>query len=155
MVFGFFCSSLGCSKFIPTGASTVLPFFLRPFPCVELNLPVNLPIGGLTIFIIAFIFKLPKSADHKAPEEPPTLRQRVERFDPWYFLSFGLHSPALDVNNEDRLKLSRGTLSFIPAIVSLLLALQWGGSKYAWNDGRIIALFVLFGILITAFVGIQ
>jgi hypothetical protein len=38
--------------------------------------------------------------------------------------------------------------------VSLLLALQWGGSKYAWDNGRIIALFVLFGILITAF-GIQ
>ncbi|KAJ7347241.1 major facilitator superfamily domain-containing protein [Mycena albidolilacea] len=92
---------------------------------------INLPIGGLTIFIIAFIFKLPKSADHKPPEAPLTMRQRVERFDPW------------------------GTLSFIPAIVSLLLALQWGGSKYAWNNGRIIALFVVFGILITAFVGIQ
>jgi hypothetical protein len=38
--------------------------------------------------------------------------------------------------------------------VSLLLALQWGGSKYAWDNGRIIALFV-FRILITAFVGIQ
>jgi hypothetical protein len=48
-----------------------------------------------------------------------------------------------------------GTAVFMPAIVSLLLALQWGGSKYEWSDGRIIALFVLFGILIIGFIGIQ
>jgi len=48
-----------------------------------------------------------------------------------------------------------GTIVFIPAIVCLLLALQWGGSKYPWSSGRIIALFVVFGILIIAFIGIQ
>ncbi|KAJ7896628.1 MFS transporter [Mycena olivaceomarginata] len=92
---------------------------------------INLPIGGLTLFIIALIFKTPNSADHKAPAVPLTLRQRIELFDPW------------------------GTLTFVPAIVSLLLALQWGGSKYAWKSGRIIALFVVFGVLITAFIALQ
>jgi len=48
-----------------------------------------------------------------------------------------------------------GTLFFMPAVVSLLLALQWGGSKYAWSNGRIIGLFVVFGVLIIVFVGIQ
>lgn len=48
-----------------------------------------------------------------------------------------------------------GTIIFIPAIVCLLLALQWGGTTYPWSDGRIIALFVVFGVLIIAFVGIQ
>jgi hypothetical protein len=44
---------------------------------------------------------------------------------------------------------------FIPAIISLLLALQWGGSKYEWKNGRIIALFVIFGVFISAFIAIQ
>ena len=48
-----------------------------------------------------------------------------------------------------------GTAVFMPAIVSLLLALQWGGTKYEWQNGRIIALFVVFGVLIIAFVAIQ
>jgi len=43
----------------------------------------------------------------------------------------------------------------MPAIICLLLALQWGGTTYAWNSGRIIALFVVFGILIIAFLFVQ
>jgi hypothetical protein len=60
-----------------------------------------------------------------------TLMQRINLFDPW------------------------GTLVFIPAIVSLLLALQWGGTKYEWSNGRIIGLFVVFGVLFAIFIGIQ
>lgn len=48
-----------------------------------------------------------------------------------------------------------GTAAFIPAIICLLLALQWGGTAYAWNSWRIILLFVLFGVFIIAFIGIQ
>ena len=48
-----------------------------------------------------------------------------------------------------------GNLFFLPGIVCLLLALQWGGSTYAWSDGRIIALLVLFAVLIIAFIAIQ
>lgn len=48
-----------------------------------------------------------------------------------------------------------GTLCFLPMVVCLLLALQWGGSTYAWSNGRIIALFVVFGLLLIAFVLIQ
>jgi predicted small integral membrane protein len=48
-----------------------------------------------------------------------------------------------------------GTLVFLPMIVCLLLALQWGGSKYPWSDGRVIGLFVVFGVLLIVFVGIQ
>jgi hypothetical protein len=44
---------------------------------------------------------------------------------------------------------------FIPSIICLLLALQWGGSKYPWSSWRIILLFVIFGILISIFIGIQ
>lgn len=48
-----------------------------------------------------------------------------------------------------------GTIFFIPAIVSLLLALQWGGTKYDWGNWRIILLFCFFGVLICIFVTIQ
>ena len=48
-----------------------------------------------------------------------------------------------------------GTIFFLPAIICLLLALQWGGSTYAWNDGRIIALLVLFVVLFIVFIVIQ
>jgi hypothetical protein len=46
-------------------------------------------------------------------------------------------------------------LLFAPSIISLLLALQWGGSTYEWKSARIISLIVLFGVLIIAWIGVQ
>jgi MFS family permease len=62
-----------------------------------------------------------------------------------------------DVSFLDKLKKLDfiGLAIHIPAIVSLLLALQWGGSTYTWNDGRIIGLLVMFGILIIAFISFE
>ncbi|KAL3455893.1 major facilitator superfamily domain-containing protein [Aspergillus heterothallicus] len=48
-----------------------------------------------------------------------------------------------------------GTVCLLPGVVCLLLALQWGGTKYAWGNGRIIALLVLAGVLLIAFTTIQ
>lgn len=48
-----------------------------------------------------------------------------------------------------------GIITFLPAIVCLLLALQWGGTTYPWSNGRIIALFVLAGVLLITFLVIQ
>ena len=48
-----------------------------------------------------------------------------------------------------------GTSLFLPAIICLLLALQWGGSKYAWGSGRIIALLVVFVVLAACFIAVQ
>lgn len=48
-----------------------------------------------------------------------------------------------------------GTAVLIPAIICLLLALQWGGAEYPWNNSRIIGLFVGFGVLTAIFIGIQ
>lgn len=64
------------------------------------------------------------------------------------------HEPTSAINHIKRLD-PLGTFFFLPAIVSLLLALQWGGSKYTWGNGRIIALFILFGVLILAFAAVQ
>ncbi|TKA73428.1 hypothetical protein B0A49_06837 [Cryomyces minteri] len=89
---------------------------------------INLPFGAVTAIFIVFFFTAPKS---NAKAVSIGWKARLEQFDIY------------------------GTIVFIPAIVCLLLALQWGGSKYAWKSGNIIGLFVAFGVLTVAFVGIQ
>ena len=72
---------------------------------------INLPIGGVAMAVILFLLK---------PSEPSqkglTIREQLAKLD------------------------LLGELFLLPCIVCLLLALQWGGSLYAWSDGRIIAL---------------
>ncbi|MCJ1414988.1 hypothetical protein MMC32_001318 [Xylographa parallela] len=88
---------------------------------------INLPIGALTFLVITVFFKSPA----RQKEASIGFKERFKQFDPY------------------------GTAVFIPAIICLLLALQWGGSTYAFSSGRIIALFVIFGLLVIAFIGIQ
>lgn len=88
---------------------------------------INLPIGAITVIIILFILKLPGTND----TDQSSIRERISRLDPL------------------------GTICLIPSLVCLLLALQWGGSTYPWSDRRMIALLVLFGVLMIAFIAIQ
>ncbi|EAQ82879.1 hypothetical protein CHGG_11055 [Chaetomium globosum CBS 148.51] len=90
---------------------------------------INLPVGAVTMVVIWWFFPDPKRDLLQNADD--TLRQRVMRFDPF------------------------GTLVFMPAIISLLLALQWGGTTYAWNSWRVILLFCFFAVLIAAFVYFQ
>ena len=87
---------------------------------------INLPIGGVAILILILILHIPKAKKAGTP-----WRQQALQLDPI------------------------GTVVFISGIVCLLLALQWGGSSYAWGNGRIIALLVLFVICISVFIGVQ
>ncbi|CAK7237930.1 hypothetical protein SBRCBS47491_010210 [Sporothrix bragantina] len=123
---------------------------------------INLPIGAITLVVIGFFFQDPErkngspsaarvasanaaegvveGAENNAdndeavvaePEAPQTLWEKMRPFDPI------------------------GSAIFMPAIICLLLALQWGGTTYAWKSGRIIALLVLFGVLISIFIFVQ
>ena len=88
---------------------------------------INVPLGVVSLVVLAFL----------APESPPTvkaadtLRGKINQLDP---LGFTL---------------------IASSTVCLLFALQWGGVQYPWNDGRIIALFVLFGVFGIGFIGAQ
>lgn len=84
-----------------------------------------MPIGGVVLAVLAFILQTPKS------KNDDTIKQQLAKLDPV------------------------GTAVFLPGIVCLLLALQWGGTTYPWSNTRIIALFVLGGVLITFFLYIQ
>ena len=84
---------------------------------------INLPIGAVSILIIIFFLHPPAR-----PKSDAKLVDKVKRMDPV------------------------GNVLFAPAIISLLLALQWGGVDYAWHDARIIALLVLFGVLILSWI---
>ncbi|KAJ5090236.1 Major facilitator superfamily domain general substrate transporter [Penicillium argentinense] len=75
---------------------------------------INLPIGALTIFILVFFFKPPTQ---DSTSRPPIL-ERLEGLD-----MFGL-------------------ILFAPAIIMILLAVQWGGTTYPWKSGTVIGLFV-------------
>lgn len=86
---------------------------------------ISLPIGGFTLAVLIFFLHVP------ANKNSTTLSRQLIRLDPL------------------------GTLLFLPGVISFLLALQWGGNKYAWNNGRIIALFVVAGVLAIAFSIVQ
>ena len=87
---------------------------------------INLPIGAVSVAIILFFLHLAPPFHASLP-----VREKVLGMDPL------------------------GNSLFLPSVVGLLLALQWVGSKYAWHDARIITLFVLFGILLLAWVTSQ
>lgn len=48
-----------------------------------------------------------------------------------------------------------GIFFFIPSMVCLILALQWGGSTYSWSAPKMIGLLVTFSVLIIIFVVVE
>ncbi|KAI0812887.1 major facilitator superfamily domain-containing protein [Xylaria sp. FL0064] len=86
---------------------------------------INLPLGVVTIFLCALLVKIPRET---TDSRPTSAISRLAEID---FI---------------------GTLSMIGSLISLLIALQWGGSTYAWNNGRIIALLTIAGILAIVFI---
>jgi hypothetical protein len=74
---------------------------------------INLPIGAVTFAFLVIFFRPPTRAANST-----TLLQKLAKLD------------------------VIGALLFIPSILMILLALQWGGSKFAWKSATIIGLFI-------------
>ncbi|KAF5675948.1 aflatoxin efflux pump aflt [Fusarium heterosporum] len=87
---------------------------------------MNLPVGAVASVYLFFFLRV----SDKKHESVPVL-EHITRLDPL------------------------GTFFFVPAMVCLILALQWGGSTYSWNSWRIILLFVLFGLTLIVFMIVQ
>ncbi|KAL2016648.1 hypothetical protein VTK56DRAFT_3228 [Thermocarpiscus australiensis] len=87
---------------------------------------INLPIGAVTLAFFIFCWNPPKE-----PREPVPFIVHVKRLDPL------------------------GMFFFLPGVVSLFLALQWGGSTYHWYEWRIVLLLVIFAACTIAFAAVQ
>lgn len=48
-----------------------------------------------------------------------------------------------------------GMMCVLLGVICLVLALQWGGTKYEWKNGRIVALLIISAMLLVGFVVIQ
>ena len=92
-----------------------------------LTLTLTVPIGACTATGILVFLK----AEQKLPNANGSIRQRLWRIDPV------------------------GNTLFAATVVCLLLAVQWGGQKYAWSSGRVIALFIISAVAAIAFIGWQ
>ncbi|KAJ5969659.1 hypothetical protein N7501_005907 [Penicillium viridicatum] len=75
---------------------------------------INLPIGAVTILSLLFFFKPPTHDSIK----PRSVLRRLQNLD------------------------LLGAVLFAPAIIMIFLALQWGGTEYAWKSATIIGLFI-------------
>lgn len=76
---------------------------------------INLPFGGVTLLTLLLI-RIPENIGQT--KNRLTLKESIIRLDPIGFILFA------------------------PSCIMLLIALQWGGSKFAWNSSTIIGLFV-------------
>ncbi|KAH7094398.1 major facilitator superfamily domain-containing protein [Paraphoma chrysanthemicola] len=91
---------------------------------------INLPLGLVTAVIVVFL--VPNNYDpERHSRRKLTLREKAHEMDLY------------------------GLAALVPAIVSILLATQWGGARYPWKNGRIIALFIIGFLLLFAFIFIE
>ncbi|KAF2634065.1 MFS general substrate transporter [Massarina eburnea CBS 473.64] len=88
---------------------------------------INLPLGAISIFTLVFFLPSPSRKETK----PESVFHRLAKLD---LIGAGL---------------------FIPAIIMILLGLQWGGTKYVWKSAAIIGLFIGGTVLLLIFVAWQ
>lgn len=109
------------------------PRYMRAYthvqtPCLGWCFWINLPLGGVTAVLVLLFLHLP-------PKPATPGQSRLVRV----------------CQSVDAL----GTLILVPAIVCLLLALEWGGSAYAWSGWRCMLLLLFFALLFLSWLTVQ
>ncbi|BGP44235.1 hypothetical protein JCM10450v2_000046 [Rhodotorula kratochvilovae] len=110
---------------------------------------INLPIGAITVVAIVFIL---------GAQPPPPMREDVALWTERKFAryTFGRWRPSRSSIVFRSFALDwTGTILMLGIITCLVLALQWGGEKYAWSDSPVVACFVVFAVLIPVFVAFE
>ena len=87
-----------------------------------------MPIGAIAFILVFAVLRLRSSAD---AERRMPLAEKIKGLD------------------------LLGGILIVGSVSCLLLALQWGGSRYPWRSGKTIGLFVGCGLLLTAFTIVQ
>jgi MFS family permease len=87
---------------------------------------INIPIGSFTILAMLLFLDIPSPKQEKL-----TAIAQIKNLDPI------------------------GIFFFVPSMVCLILALQWGGSSTPWSAPKIIGLLVTFGVLFVNFVVVE
>lgn len=108
---------------------TTDPFMPAEHVTWRLCFYINLPIGLITATYLLLFFH--SKARAMGESHPLTRSEKLRELD------------------------LAGLFTFLPALICLLLALQWAGSTYAWGNARIIVLFIVAGLCAIAFVAIQ
>ncbi|KAK4508761.1 hypothetical protein PRZ48_002500 [Zasmidium cellare] len=88
---------------------------------------INLPIGAVAVLLIILLYKSPP----RVLQGQTGFLGKIAEIDPF------------------------GTLILLAGVICFFLAMTWGGSRLPWNDGAIIALLVLAGVCLIAFIGSQ
>ncbi|VUC21462.1 unnamed protein product, partial [Clonostachys rosea] len=88
---------------------------------------LNLPVGGFTLATVLVLFNFGDTQK----KELTTAMEKIKALDPL------------------------GVFFLAPSMVCLVLALQWGGTNYAWSEPKIIGLLVTFAVLFVAFVVVE
>ncbi|KAI5919460.1 major facilitator superfamily domain-containing protein [Camillea tinctor] len=85
---------------------------------------INLPVAAVLSVVIFFLLVLPPAVPSDDQKSSTSVKQQLLQLD------------------------LEGGLAIAGSLTCLLLAIQWGGTTYAWSDSRIIVLFVVFGVSI-------
>ena len=84
---------------------------------------INVPLGAVALAVVSFVVKTPAAAGSNL-----SARAKIKE----------LRIPEMTI--------------LVASLICLILALQWGGSVYAWSNCRVVALLCVFGVLLLAFV---
>ncbi|OHW95328.1 major facilitator superfamily transporter [Colletotrichum incanum] len=119
---------------------------------------INLPIGGVAAIFILVMFRTPGPSPPLEPHtevqtasHPRNSAQEIENKPitaPSQLNSQNLPTTALPFREKMRKMDPLGAALLISAMVSLLIALQWGGTKYSWSDGRVWGCLVCSEVLV-------